>query len=211
MATWVVTAFEINKTSVVGGAGRTVVNTALGLANSTAWSTNKKISVGSYNNYMHVVDTSAVTAVDRCPRSGQTKHIQCVSRGSDASKYTYINTTDGNTLVTNRTISKSSPQPWQCVEFHFNHAQAVILDPIQIWSGSGNAVTDYLRAASVYLLEANTSANRAWAESTPSSKLTLTSRLSASTDHRIYAAFCAKINAVAFNSNGRIKISATYS
>lgn len=213
MATWTFYTFEIGATDTsAAGAWRITINTALGLANSTAWSTNRKISVGSYNNYMHVLDATTTGAADKCPRPGRTKHMQCVSRGSNTAQYNYIlNTTNQDgTLKSGATITTSSPAPKECLELHFNHPQAVILDPIQIWSGSGDAVTSVLRAASVYFIEQGT-ASQTWTQATVGAKKTLTSRLVAKTDHRIYFAFSAKINDVSFNSNGRIKVSATYS
>lgn len=216
MATWAFYGFEIGATDTSDtGAWRITINTAVGLANSTTWPTNRKISVGSFNNYMHVLKSTAsanIATADACPRPGRSKHMQCVSRGSTSGQYNYIwnDATKTGTLSTNRTLTQSSPAPKECLELHFNHGNAVALDPIQIWSGSGDAVTDYLRAASVYFVEQGT-ASPTWTESTPSSKKTLTSRYALKTDHRIYFGLCAKINDVSFNNNGRIKISATYS
>lgn len=211
MATWTLSGFGVGNTSTAWDAAkRIIINTAFGLANSTAWSTDKKISVDSYNNYFHVLDTSASAAVDRCPRAGQIGHMQCISRGANAAQYNLI-AGDGNTIVTGRTITTGSPEAYRCLEFHFNHVTAIMLDPVQIWSGSGDAVAVPLKAASVYFIESGTSVGRSWVEATPNAKLTLTSKTTLSTGHSIYIAMCAKIKQVSFNNNGRVKISATYS
>jgi hypothetical protein len=86
-----------------------------------------------------------------------------------------------------------------------------MLDPIQIWSGSGDPVTAILKTASVYFVEQGSSQGRSWREATVGAKYTLTPKTSLATAHNIYVAMCAKILAVSFNNNGRVKISATYS
>ena len=206
MATWVVSAFSTAATSTAPGATRLVIATAFGMAASTDWASNRKISVDSYNTMMHRISTSASSGVDSCG----TAHLQTISRNSyGATKYTRI-TAGGSTISSSATILKSTPYAWECIEFQFSHTTPVILDPVTIWSGSGDAVTAVLKAASVYFFEQGTSAGRTWVEATVGAPLTLTARPSAAV-HNLYNCFCVKVKDVSYNSSGRIKVSATYS
>ena len=203
MATWTVTAFSTAATST--STGRLKIDTAFGMCSSTDWASNRKISVGSYNTMMHRISTSISSGVDSCGA----KHLQCVSRDSDGTKYTRINSSSG-AIRTPASITASLPRTWDCVEFRFDHTVPVMLDPITVWSGSADPVTAVLRAASVYFFEQGTSTGRLWVEATSGAPLTLTARASAA-QHNIYLAFCIKVLDVTFNSSGRLKISATYS
>jgi hypothetical protein len=209
MATWLVSAFSTAATSTVAGANRLAIATAFGMCSSEDWASNRKISVDSFNTRMHRISTSISSGVDSCG----TKHLQAVTRGGSTNalgigKFTRTTATGG--LISSATITSTAPRAWDCIEFNFTHTVPVMLDPITIWSGSGDAVTAVLKAASVYFFQQGVTTARTWVEATVGAPLTIWPRPSAA-GHNIYLGLCIKVKDVTFNASGRIKISATYS
>lgn len=210
MATWTVYGFEV-ATADTAGAYLISTSSAIAFANSTDWDNDRKIQVGYYSHYTHIVTDTSATAADVCSAlSSWTHHMQQVSKCATAGTHYWVDTSDYTTLRTYATaLSEGTPSKNMCVQFHFVHDVLVDVDPIQIWAGSAAGVTGILQGASVWLLEQGT-ASPAFSEATANNKLSLTVSPSA-TAHDWFIGMCANVLAVGLHNNGRVKISATYS
>lgn len=215
MADWKVNAFTIGATDVTASSAISLsTNSAIAFSNSTDWDNDKKIQVGYFNHYAHIVTNTGSNAEDVCSVYQQGSHIQCFSGSDtaciDSGDCSYrVDPSDNSLQLVTTALNGTVPYQKDCVQFYFTHDNAVTLSPVTIWVGSGSGVSGVLTGASVYILEQGT-ASPVWTEATAGNKLSLTDN-SAGTGCSFYIGMTAKVLSVGLHNTGRIKISATYS
>lgn len=195
MATFYVYVCTTNGASWVSGSQVEVTDTRSLYFGSSARATYaKKISVGSWNDAMHVGSSTVVGATDVCaaPHAHNIKYISAGSASVD-------NGATGN--VSAVTSAKA-------VRVRLVTSTACIVDAAQFWYGSGATAQSAPVNASC---KAFAIGGASWSDPTPSSKLSLSTAFASGTGKSWHLGLSIKPLSIGFNSSNKFRVEVTYS